>query len=237
LDTEFEEACREDITNLCDDNKNGRDEVVECLRSKKDQLSSQCQIKLFKRESVKLVDQKSDYELVSKCRNVIQQYCDASEDNPDFVGCLRKHLMKPDLDLACRKVVISRIMEQNQDARLNPSLWAACQDDVKMSCREEFVYAQDLSHLLNGKVIKCLKYLFVENRLSKRCEVEVDQVMREAANVDYRLDPLLVNGCLREINSLCLSAPNDKKEDCLRLSFQRGDIQRGSKCFEVIFKI
>lgn len=124
-------------------------------------------------------------------------------------------------------------MEQNSDARLNPSLWAACHNDVKLGCHDEFAYAQETSKSLNGRVHRCLKELYVENRLSNRCEVEVEQVMREAASIDYRLDPLLADACLKEIRMLCSTESNDKKEDCLRLAFQHGKINREAKCFEV----
>lgn len=123
-------------------------------------------------------------------------------------------------------------MEQNTDARLNPSLWSACNNDVKLGCHNEFAYMEDKSKPLNGRVLKCLKGMFVANRLSKKCEVEVNQVMREAAFVDYRLDPMLADACTKEVMDLCPTEPNDKKEDCLRLAFQRGNIQKGS-CFDV----
>lgn len=124
-------------------------------------------------------------------------------------------------------------MEQNTDARLNPSLWTACHNDIKLGCHQEFVYAQDTNNPLNGRMLKCLKALFVENRLSKKCEVEVNQIMREAAFVDYRLDPMLAEACTKEVGILCFNEPNDKKEDCLRLAFQRGQIPKESRCFDV----
>lgn len=232
LDPELENECKEDISQLCDDVKSGRGEVLECLRSKLMKLSDSCRDKLIKRDKIAFYDQKADYELQAKCKNAIMQYCNP-DVNEDLIGCLRKHLLKTDLEPSCRKIVINRIMTQNLDARFNPTLWTACQDDVKLNCKNDFIYTQDTSEILNGRVLKCLKSMFVANRLSKKCELEIDQVMREAARVDYRLDPLLADGCLHEIEELCSSEPNDKKEDCLRLEFQRGNIPRSSKCFEV----
>jgi hypothetical protein len=57
--------------------------------------------------------------------------------------------------------------------------------------------------------------------------------MREAANVDVRLDPLVVENCLVEMEKHCANDPNDKKENCLRLAFQKRKIEQNSKCFEV----
>lgn len=235
LDKDLDDACKEDAARLCGDEKNGRGDVLECLRANQRDLNDRCKKKLLSRDRINLVDQKGDYKLLSKCRDAISQYCDAADENADLIGCLRKQLLRPNLELGCRKVVIDRIMEQNSDARLNPSLWSACHNDAKLGCQYEFTQAQESADSLNGRVIKCLKGLFVANRLSKQCEVEIDQVMREAALVDYRLDPLLVDGCLTEISELCGTEPNDKKEDCLRLQFQRGHIAKGSKCFEVTY--
>ena len=84
--------------------------------------------------------------------------------------------------------------------------------------------------------MKCLKKLFVKDRItSKQCSLLVEEAMREAAIIDYRLDPLLVDNCITEIESLCADEPNDQKENCLRLKFQNRIISRGSKCFEVSF--
>ena len=72
---------------------------------------------------------------------------------------------------------------QNKDARLNPSLWKSCTRDINAYCGQEFRDLETQSDELNGKVLQCLKKSFVTNKLSKQCEVEVEEVMREAANV------------------------------------------------------
>ena len=139
----------------------------------------------------------------------------------DILGCLRKRLGQPDLEPSCRSVVIERIITQNQDFRLNPALWKSCNKDVENQCVQEFKDAQDPSRSLHGRAMKCLKKLFVKNRIkSKQCSLLVEESMREAASIDYRLDPLLVDNCIVEIETLCGDEPNDKKENCLRFIFQ-----------------
>jgi hypothetical protein len=65
---------------------------------------------------------------------------------------------------------------------------------------------------MHGKAMKCLKSLFVKDRLaSKQCALLVEEQMRESALVDYRLDPLLVENCIKELESLCSDESNDKK--------------------------
>jgi len=141
------------------------------------------------------------------------------------------------LEQSCRQVVINRIMMQNKDARLNPSLWKSCTRDITANCRKEFLDLENKSDELNGKVLQCLKKSFVTNKLSKQCEIEVEEVMREAANVDFRLDPLLAEGCIHELETLCSTESNDKKEQCLRLKFQNREIDRNSKCYDEVKRI
>ena len=149
---------------------------------------------------------------------------------------MRKRLGQPDLEPSCRSVVLERVINQNEDFRLNPTLWKVCNKEVERKCIEEFKDAQDPSQSLHGRAMKCLKGLFVRNRItSKQCSLLVEESMREAAIIDFRLDPSLVDNCIVEIESMCGEEPNDKKENCLRLKFQNRMISRNSKCFEVNF--
>lgn len=61
--------------------------------------------------------------------------------------------------------------------------------------------------------------------------------MREAANVDYRLDPSLAENCLVELEVFCKNEPEDSKENCLRLAFQHMRIEKNSRCFVEIKRI
>lgn len=97
-------ACREDIAYLCDQVKSGRGDVLECLRANQRSLHDECKRKLFARDRLNFIDQKSDYKLIARCRDAIEQYCDVAEDKGDLIGCLRKHLIKPNLQLGCRQV-------------------------------------------------------------------------------------------------------------------------------------
>jgi hypothetical protein len=123
-------------------------------------------------------------------------------------------------------------MTQNQDIRLNPTLWNACKLDATKYCQVEINGLENGAEL-NGLVIKCLKNQFVNNKLTRDCGLEIEQIMREAANIDYRLDPILTEACLNEIHEMCSQDADDKKEDCLRLKFQQKKISINSKCHGV----
>jgi hypothetical protein len=206
--------------------------VIECLRTNQAKLSTDCKDKLLIKEKVALVDEDTDYTLQTKCKSAIEEFCHV-DSSVNVIDCLRKNLLKHSLGLPCRQTVINRIMVQNKDVRLNPSLWRSCSKDVAKLCRNHFVDLTNVNEILNGKVIKCLKSNLVNNKLSKLCEIEVSEVMREAANVDYRLDPMLADSCLTELETLCSDEPNDKKENCLRLKFQHMKISKESSCYDV----
>ena len=240
LDSGLDTACQEDAAELCPNVKSGKGQLLECLRSNQKKLSSRCRSKLFKRDKMNFVDPGVDYTLQIRCKNAIKLFCDTTDnDGEDVISCLRKHLLKPTIEIQCKQVVINRIMTQNKDVRQNPTLWKTCTREINSYCATEFEQISDVDSLgkqLNGPVIKCLKKNFVKNTLSAQCRIEVDQIMREAANVDYRLDPLLADACINEIEALCADSANDKKEDCLRLAFHKRKITRSSSCFEVKIK-
>ena len=61
--------------------------------------------------------------------------------------------------------------------------------------------------------------------------------MREAASVDYRLDPSLAENCLVELELLCQTEAEDNKENCLRLMFQQGKVNKESRCYAEVKRI
>jgi Golgi apparatus protein 1 len=232
LDPDLVKACQSDMSRLCQNVQPGKGRMLECLRTNREKLSLDCSAKLRKRDQILLVDQNVDYTLQTNCKNAIKEYCNVNSE--DTIACLRKHLLKPTLEYECRTVVINRIMVQNKDFRLNPTLWKACFSDVQKQCAHEVANINNLDVNLNGQVLKCLKKSFVRNKLSKQCQVEIDQVIREAANVDYRLDPMVAENCMPELENFCSEKESHEKENCLRLAFHKQKIKEDSKCYDVI---
>ncbi len=230
LDSNFMVNCRDDIQTYCKNVPFGKGQVLECLKTAKG-VSAECSEALFNRESMDLRMQKADYRLKEVCGPSIKTLCDTS-NNDEYLPCLRKHLTDPKLDSACRRIVVNRIIFQNKDARLNPSLWKQCRVDINNNCASEFIRVEQ-GEKLNGRIVKCLKQAFVKRKLAKNCELEIETVMREAATVDNRLDPLLTEACAKEIQQLCSNQADNEKEDCLRIAFQKGSISKLSECAAV----
>jgi hypothetical protein len=231
LDPTLLKACAQDISDNCANIPFGRAQVLECLKKNINKLSKDCADKLSMRKKIDLIDEGVDYKLKEKCKTSIMKYCQ-KDGNSDLLACLRKQLLQPDVDTECRQIVVNRIMTQNKDIRLNPTLWNACKLDATKYCQVE-INGLENGEELNGLVIKCLKNQFVNNKLTRDCGLEIEQIMREAANIDYRLDPILTEACLNEIHEMCSEDADDKKEDCLRIKFQQRKISINSKCHGV----
>lgn len=110
----------------------------------------------------------------------------------------------------CRLVVIHRMIEQNSDYRLNPSLQENCKPDIKKFCYDKIIHAKP-DQELNGEVIKCLKVSFKKSRLSSKCEKEMANILRDQA-LDVRLNPLLKAVCKSELETIC-KLKEDGEED------------------------
>ena len=68
--------------------------------------------------------------------------------------------------------------------------------------------------------------------------------MKEAANIDYRLDPIVTEACLHERNVWLIQKDADdtkkkqkKTGDCLRLKFKQRKINTNSKCYGKVRRI
>ena len=97
---------------------------------------------------------KVDFALQENCKKAIEKFCPVSS-SVSIVDCLRRKLLDPGLGQMCRRVVINRIMTQNKDIRLNPSLYNACTRDISAFCAEPFLVLgqKTTDQPTNGQVI------------------------------------------------------------------------------------
>ncbi|CAH1779434.1 unnamed protein product [Owenia fusiformis] len=227
LDPFLEEACGMDVNRFCKKIEHGKARVVECLKKHQDQLTASCKKKLFKREQLEMKDNSVDYSLMSFCKRMINHFC-KEETGPSLLSCLKKYKDEEEFDAKCRKVIITRQEIQNLDYRLNPQLKTACKRDIPKFCKD-VTDNEPNDKDLEGKVINCLKIKFRGNRLSRDCEDNIREVIKEAA-LDYRQDPMLINACKAQITEHCLDSiavASDGSDDgkggvinCLKKTFE-----------------
>jgi hypothetical protein len=112
---------------------------------------------------------KVDFALQENCKKAIDKFCPVSS-SVSIVDCLRRKLLDPGLGQMCRRVVINRIMTQNKDIRLNPSLYNACTRDISAFCAEPFLVLgqKTTDQPTNGQVILCPRATFLCKKFGKR---------------------------------------------------------------------
>lgn len=92
-------------------------------------LGSECQHVVFTIKKSELTDSATDYTLITKCHDMIRQYCHDSEKSK-ILDCLKVHKDEIPFDANCHMVVVNRMIEQNMDIRFNPRLQAACSKNI-----------------------------------------------------------------------------------------------------------
>ncbi|XP_049872033.1 Golgi apparatus protein 1 isoform X2 [Pectinophora gossypiella] len=219
LDPELKEACQKDLLIYCDKVPNAEAAALECLQTASGKLSDGCRRAIFVVKKQEFIDNAVDYHLITSCNDMIDMYCHNTEASK-ILDCLKAHRQKPDFNENCKIVIVNRMIEQNADYRFNNNLQSACKTDIKKFCTEVIANEpQDIE--LQGKVLYCLKDKFRESKLTKSCENELANVLKEQA-LNYRLDPLLGKLCKAEIQTIC-AVPNDsitnsdgQVEECLK---------------------
>lgn len=133
----------------------------------------------------------------------------------------------------CRKIVLSRMTEQNTNEQLNPSLQQNCGPDIKKFCKAPAVLK---SNRQNSPVIMCLREQFKRSRLSSRCEKEMASILREQA-LNVQVNPLIRAVCQDELKTVCGGEYDDedagKIEECLKVALLKKKI-RAPECAEEI---
>lgn len=117
----------------------------------------------------------------------------------------------------CRLVVMHRIIEQNSNYRLNPSLQENCKMDIKKFCVNAIIESKPDKDM-NGMVIKCLKSAFKHSRLTPKCEKQMASILHDQA-MDINLNPLLQAVCKDELETICKQDDDTDAltpEECLK---------------------
>ncbi|XP_063230835.1 Golgi apparatus protein 1 [Bacillus rossius redtenbacheri] len=213
-------ACFLDIKKFCPGTVEGAGQILECLQINVKNLSPDCHKAIFNVEKQELLDSSSDYVLITKCRQMIRQFCH-EEDQSHALECLKRFKDEMTFDPKCKVVVVRRMIEQNQDYRFNPLLQKGCHLDIPKFCAD-VVASEPQDKELEGKVIKCLKVKFRERKLRTECELQMATILREAA-LNYHLNPLLAAVCKEEINTMCKGSEDEdgsgEVEECLKNAF------------------
>ncbi|XP_049951626.1 Golgi apparatus protein 1 [Schistocerca serialis cubense] len=233
FDPRIKKNCYKDVQQFCKGIPKGAAQTLECLQINKDKLSDGCHMVIFNVERQELQDSSVDYALITTCRHMINQFCHG-EDPSQALICLKRYKDDPTFDSKCKSIVVRRMIEQSSDYRFNPLLQKSCRMDISKFCAD-IVASEKEEKELNGKVVKCLKVKFREQKLSQDCESEMTNILREAA-LNYRLNPLLATMCRKEIEDMCPpdeNADGGAVEECLKNAFNKHRISNRECQIEV----
>uniref|UniRef100_A0A2P2I582 Golgi apparatus protein 1-like n=1 Tax=Hirondellea gigas TaxID=1518452 RepID=A0A2P2I582_9CRUS len=241
LDPELRSQCRQDMQAFCSEVPNNTPQVMECLRGLRKKLSQKCHEVVFVRAQEELQDPGTDPVLLTACKQMIKLHCD-NINREDILTCLKRERNSGSFDRKCRRLVVSRMIEQNSDARLNPELLTACHTDIIHHCAEIFAKTKTSKTELNGKITDCLQGAMIRNKLTADCSLNVVQLSREAA-INYKMDPQLTETCTDEISLLCQNEVAEENsggqsavEECLKLALEQSRLTN-IPCMEHVAEI
>ncbi|XP_066137894.1 Golgi apparatus protein 1 [Euwallacea fornicatus] len=224
FDPVLKDACSQDIKKYCGNVQSGNAQVLECLKSQPKKLSGRCEKEVFTIKKQQVLDNSVDYALMTMCADAIEQFC-VHQDKEVIFDCLKKNKDEKGFSKKCRQIVTHRIIEQNSNYQLNPSLQQNCNMDINKFCKSSLLESQGKE--TNGVVIKCLKEQFKLSRLSNNCEKEMASILREQA-LNLNLNPLIRMICQNELTTICKSDDDDDNsgdtEECLKDAFLNGRI-------------
>lgn len=117
-----------------------------------------------------------------------------------------------------------RLIEQNTNHLLNPALQKNCLIDITKFCKKELIKTDD-KKIVGDSVIRCLKGHFKHTQLTKACEKEMQEILRERA-LDISLNPTVRAACKVELETICKfdTDENGRVEECLKFSFVNKNI-------------
>ncbi len=151
-------------------------------------MNPSCRSAVFRNQEEEAYLNRVDHVLMRTCQSEIARHCGggrqaaAGAATPNAIlNCLKENRDDANFDTACRKLVVSRIIQQMSDYRLNPRLVKACKLDLPKFCQHELLpdnnpaYRADSEKtFLEGRVISCLKDSFAQGKkLTKTCKREL----------------------------------------------------------------
>ncbi|CAF1437679.1 unnamed protein product, partial [Adineta steineri] len=242
-------ACQGDIRRFCWGRTPGNAEILDCLKDNYIKTSPICYAKLKKRQKLDVVLPENDFSLISKCASVIQKSC-SNEKKQNMLSCLRRNANQDQMPNICRQIVYHRLMIFNTDARLNRGLIENCQQDISKWCNSEVVDDDDdddndannkdyndsevTDRDMGGRINGCLRAKYADSAatLESQCVTELIDVI-QTSKLDVKIDIKLYQSCRKQLDTKCTGMD---KEDCLKLLYQRGQLNDDA-CREQVKRI
>jgi Golgi apparatus protein 1 len=225
LDQILMRSCTSTIQEYCQDIKEEKNELLECLIAQKQnpKMDEKCRAGIEHHQIINLENVELNVKFLMKCNEEIQEHCpDRKTSTIKVVQCLSEIVLKDTLlenrhqvGGKCRRQLRFELLQLNENIRLDPELDLVCKNDVKEFC----------SNMQEGKgqVLECLRNNL--KKISVRCRAKLSK--RDRMNlVDPGSDYILQNKCKNAIKIFCDQDENEDLIGCLRKHLQKPTIEQ-----------
>lgn len=242
LDTALQEACEDDLQELCkvtvkemtaptEGGEAKRDMGLNCLQQYKEDLAGEkCRAEVHRRMVRASRDIRFDDQLAKACMDDRARHCqDIQPGSARVIRCLQEH--SANLSARCSAALFDHEVKMAEDIDFKYPMRKACSREMALLCK-------DVPHG-HAKVIRCLEQHLESSDMSRECKEEVTRDMNRMAQ-DYRLNWRLNNACKADINTLCADICNPGSgQPCgglvLQCLQQKQDNITASACQEEVF--
>lgn len=194
-------ACKDDVLNLCEDEEDSADNEIECLNSKRIQVSWECQTQMFRNEKESGEDIRLSTRLFSKCVTDFKKFCtDVEPGHMQVQECLEDHMDDDKFSSDCKEELESTIAKRVGDFKLDIALRESCEDDLADVCGSTLT-EMDNDDSVRETALNCLQQ-YKEELKTDKCKAEVHRRMSRAGR-DFRFDEALANACQEDRSKYC----------------------------------
>lgn len=216
MDDELQKKCKYDISKFCP-GQNG-ERVLDCLTNTKivRLLQTECKDVVRERMRESARDIRLRPGLLLACKAEAEHYCSdelKKLNMPQYaqktlegavVGCLREKYRESahnriELGAPCREEITKAIVDAEFDPQLDPPLFHACQETIKLHCSSTIIQHSGGF----DTVLDCLKADFHKGAISDQdCNKQIARRVEETM-IDIHLDPPLLEACSVDVTRLC----------------------------------
>lgn len=225
--------CFEDRQKYCSNVPPGSARVIRCLESNREKLSLNCRATLFDEEQKFSENIDFQYPMKQACLKEIDRFCkDVPHGNGRVIRCLQDNKTKKEFGKGCKEEVVKYEKSATGDYRLNFRLRTACQNEVKLLCKDACKVQE--GQICAGRVLRCLTEKKDEIK-NKECIKEVTYFQKMEVS-DYRNDVILAEACRADVQAHCANVePGEGRiHQCLRKN--RGKLSPGCRKEELLLE-
>ncbi|GAX77303.1 hypothetical protein CEUSTIGMA_g4749.t1 [Chlamydomonas eustigma] len=201
LDYKLYNLCKDDVKNLCADVEPGDNREVECLDSKRQHVTWDCQAQLYRNEKEAGDDIRLSVRLFSKCLGDYEKFCsDVEPGHMRVQECLEDNMEDSKFSSECKEELDDIIAKRVTDFKLDTTLREACESDLQDMCATT-LKAMDDDNKVKRSALNCLQQ-YKEELKSEKCQAEVHRRTKRAAR-DIRFDEVLADACQEDRTKFC----------------------------------